>query len=77
MIIYYSGSTSGESLPERALANDDPAIMLTFWEIFEGKTDTKGRFNRHKERIHAKSKSRAVSASPGECTTRAKRKRDH
>jgi hypothetical protein len=60
MIIYYSGSTSGESLPERALLerpHPQPAIMLTFFEIDAGRGDTLRRFERHaKRRKNAKVK---------------------
>lgn len=50
MILFYSGSTSGESLPERALAESEPGIMLTYWEMREKKGDTLKRFGRHVQR---------------------------
>lgn len=50
VILYYSGSTSGISLPERALAADKPAIMLTYWEIHYKKGTTATRFKRHSAR---------------------------
>ena len=50
MVLFYSGSTSGESLPERVLANIDPGVMLTYWEMKENKGDTLRRFKRHMQR---------------------------
>lgn len=45
MILYFSGSTDGIALPEVAL--DDPAIMLTYFEIREGGSNTRHRMQRH------------------------------
>lgn len=53
MILYYSGMTSGNSLPERALVDVHPAIMLTFWEIHGNRGDTKRRFFKHLKRRKA------------------------
>lgn len=53
MILAYSGSTSGESLPERVLGLKDPplpAVMLTYYEIYQGRGDTLRRFKRHAKR---------------------------
>jgi len=50
IILFYSGSTSGESLPERVLAKAEPGIMLTYWEMRENKGDTLRRFIRHAQR---------------------------
>lgn len=50
MILFYSGSTSGESLPERVLAKINPGVMLTYWEMKEKKGDTLKRFGRHIQR---------------------------
>jgi len=47
MILFYSGSTSGESLPERVLEHNQPGVMLTFWEMHEKRGDTIRRFERH------------------------------
>jgi len=54
MRLYYSGSTSGESLPEQALKEKHngkgPDIMLTFYEVYEMRGDTKTRIFRHIKR---------------------------
>jgi hypothetical protein len=47
MILFYSGSTSGESLPERVLETHQPGVMLTYWEMYEQRGDTIRRFERH------------------------------
>jgi hypothetical protein len=54
MLLFYSGSTSGESLPEQALKDKHngkgPDIMLTFYEVYEMRGDTKTRIFRHIKR---------------------------
>jgi hypothetical protein len=50
MKLFYSGSTSGESLPEQALRDVPASIMLTWYEIYEKRGDTKTRFFRHERR---------------------------
>lgn len=50
MVLFYSGSTSGESLPERVLVDINPGVMLTYWEMRENKGDTLRRFKRHIQR---------------------------
>lgn len=50
MILFYSGSTAGDSLPERALYEDAPAVMLTFFEMYEKRGDTIRRFERHAQK---------------------------
>ena len=45
--LFYSGSSSGRSLPEIALIDDKPDLMLTYYEIREKKGNTQTRFNRH------------------------------
>jgi hypothetical protein len=57
MVLFYSGSTSGESLPEQALKDKSngqgPDIMLTFYEVYEMRGDTKTRIFRHIKRRKA------------------------
>jgi hypothetical protein len=48
--LYYSGQISGESLPERSLAADRPAVMLTFLDIYNGDRNALDRFARHAKR---------------------------
>ena len=67
MIMFFSGSTNGESLPERVLCKDKPGVMLTFWEIDGRRGDTIKRFDRHairrkKERAESKSRKSAKRA---------------
>lgn len=50
MHLFFSGSTSGKSLPEQCLFDQKPDIMLTFYEIHAKKGDTKTRFLRHESR---------------------------
>ena len=54
MILYYSGATSGESLPERILCDKRMGVMLTYWEMHGQKGDTTKRFERHSEQRLAK-----------------------
>lgn len=58
MILFYSGSTSGKSLPEQALRDknngEGPDIMLTFFEIYTQRGDTKTRLFRHVKRRQEK-----------------------
>lgn len=58
MILFYSGMTCGESLPERALAAVNPAIMLTYYEIHEKRGDTLKRFMSHANRRRAELKAK-------------------
>ena len=53
--LFYSGSSTGRSLPEQALMNENPPpdLMLTYYEIREKKGNTITRFNRH---IHGRLK---------------------
>jgi hypothetical protein len=47
MILFFSGSTSGESLPERVLYEHSPGVMLTYFEMHQKRGDTIRRFERH------------------------------
>lgn len=51
LVLFFSGSTSGDSLPERALEKRRPGVMLTYWEIHIGRGDTLKRFQRHATRL--------------------------
>jgi hypothetical protein len=48
--LFYSGSTSGKSLPEQALRDKPCDLMLTFFEIITKRGDTKTRFFRHERK---------------------------
>lgn len=48
--LFYSGSTSGESLPEQALKHIPASLMLTFFEVITKRGDTKTRFFRHERK---------------------------
>lgn len=70
MILFYSGSTSGESLPERVLHDSNPGVMLTYYEMHLGRGDTIRRFERHakqrrKEKKRAERESRRTAESTG------------
>ena len=56
MKLFFSGSTSGESLPEHVLKdwNDGPAVMLTFYEIDDARGDATKRMERHVGRLRKK-----------------------
>ncbi len=51
MILFYSGTTSGESLPERVFEKEGAEIMITYWEIDEKRGDAARRLKKHIERI--------------------------
>lgn len=49
MILYYSGSSTYDNIPEHVLQEEEPGVMLTYWEM-EGegrKKDTVVRFENH------------------------------
>lgn len=51
MILFYSGSMTGPSQPERALRATGPGVMLTYWEIYGAKmNETLRRLKRNKKR---------------------------
>ena len=60
MIIFFSGGGANKGRPEHVIADQSPAIMLTYWEIFN-KGTAFPRFKKHKlqrERAKNASKSR-------------------
>jgi len=75
MRLYYSGSTSGKSLPEQALRDKHkgkgPDIMLTFFEIITMRGDTKTRIFRH---IRKRAEERGI-VLPEPAKTNKKRKK--
>jgi hypothetical protein len=65
MILFISGSTHGDSIPERNSHELKPDIMLTYWELTPlGRPDlyTQKRVQAHlakrRKKSHAKSRSR-------------------
>ena len=50
MILFFSGSGANYHRPEQALADYNPAVMLTYFEIRERNSMTIKRFERHLER---------------------------
>lgn len=84
LILYYSGSTNGESLPEQALKekNDGKGadIMLTFYEIINVRGDTKSRMFRHikkrKEKYDA-DRQRDATKTTGDRRSGNEHKRHH
>jgi hypothetical protein len=64
MIMFYSGSTNGESLPERVLCKNKPGVMLTYYEmdIESRRGDTIKRFERHAQQRKSRARKSRRSA---------------
>lgn len=69
MTLYFSGVCLSGHSPETILAEYDPGVMLTYWELSSLGRDgtTEKRFTKHRKRLrkqHAKNKQREVSPGP-------------
>lgn len=57
MVIFYSGNSSRENVPECLMIERDPAIMLTFHDFHKHRTkDTMRRFMIHQHNLISKGK---------------------
>ena len=56
MIIFYSGNSSKDALPECIIAERKPSIMLTFFDFSINHRSTERRFEAHKNNRLAKLK---------------------
>lgn len=58
MIIYYSGNSSNDAIPEVLIREKSPAIMLTFWDFFQGARSTERRFKAHRNNLRTQNKTK-------------------
>ena len=57
MVIFYSGNSSRDAVPEALMIERDPAIMLTFHDFYNRRVkDTMRRFGIHQANLISKNK---------------------
>jgi hypothetical protein len=60
MRIYFSGESSGDSIPEILIPKHRPHIMLTFYQLYHNGSAPTRRLKAHLRRLRNEDKSRRI-----------------
>ena len=56
MIFFFSGHSSNDTIPEKAIRKESPGVMLTFYDIHKRTRKVMDRFKKHLDNTRNKTK---------------------